>query len=300
LSIDLDPLSCYRDLYGLPPAAGPDPVVATALPRFGELLATLGVRGTAFVVGRTLEDPAAASALMDFVRAGHEAANHTLTHPYDLSRRDGGAISAEVEGGATAISKVTGERPVGFRAPGYLLGARVLPAVAASGAIYDSSLLPSPLYQGIKAAAVASLRLRGRSSRAVLGDPREAFAPRLPYHPELKRPYRNGDGALLELPILAPFGIPLTGTAVALLGPVRARAIAAALSGRPFVNLELHGVDLMDLTSDGLDPALGFLRDLRRPFQEKREAIRAFSEKLLGTHRGLPLREAAKDWLDNR
>jgi hypothetical protein len=69
--------------------------------------------------------------------------------------------------------------------------------------------------------------------------------------------------------------------------------LAAVAARAGFVNLELHGVDLMDQDADGLDPALGIQRDLKVPWEKKAEIISIFVRTLLQTHRCMPLREAA-------
>lgn len=293
VSIDLDPLWCYRKIYGLEQTDQSDPVTRVATERFCELADSLGLRGTLFPVGQALEDPASGAAVRQAHAAGHEVANHTFSHPYDLSRSDSETIKGEIVQGAGAIEAACGEKPQGFRAPGYLLGSRVLEQVAAAGVVYDSSILPSPVYQGIKAAAVSVLGLLGRPTGAVLGDPREALAPTRPYRPDPTRPWRRGSGTLLELPISSLLGVPLIGSLLASAGSRLAPYLAAVAARTGFVNLELHGVDLMDLHADGLDPALGIQRDLKIPWQKKAEAISTFIRSLLQTHRPMPLREAA-------
>jgi len=289
ISIDLDPLACYRRLYGLREAAGggADPVVTVAVERFLELMAGLGAKGTLFCVGESLAHPAAQAALRAAAAAGHELANHTWSHPYALSRLPDPALAREIGDGARVIAELFGRWPAGFRAPGYLLGARVLGAARAAGARYDASALPSPAYQAAKAAAVGLLRLGGRASAAILGDPREALGPARPHRARLDRPWREaraGEDGMPELPISAALGLPLTGGLLALLGGRAARALAAGLARRAWIQLELHGVDLLDLAADSLDPALGAERSLRVPWRRKAELYRGFLGRLLETH----------------
>jgi len=296
VTIDLDPLWCYREIYGLEQAGGApiaDPVTRVATERFCELADSLGVRGTLFTVGRALEDASASEAIGRAHAQGHEVANHTYSHLYDLSRSEPEAIKDEIVRGAAAVEAACGEKPQGFRAPGYLLGSRMLEQVASAGASYDSSVLPSPVYQGVKAAAVSMLGLFGRSSGAVLGDPREAFSPARPYRPDPHRPWKRGPGPLLELPISSVLGLPLIGSVLVSAGARMASYLAVLAARAGFVNLELHGVDLMDLDADGLDPALGIQRDFKVPWGKKAEIISIFIRALLQTHRPMPLWEAA-------
>jgi peptidoglycan-N-acetylglucosamine deacetylase len=299
ISIDLDPLSCYRRLYGLPEveAQGADPVVTTAVGRFLELMEGLHTLGTLFCVGESLAPPEAQAALRAAVAAGHELGNHSYRHPYDLSRLPDDELAREVEAGARAVQALTDAPPAGFRAPGYLLGPRVLAAARAAGARYDSSALPSPLYQAAKAGAVGLLGLLRRPSAAILGDPREAFSASRPYPARLGRPWqaaRPGEPSLMELPISAALGLPLTGGLLALAGPRAARALGARLARRSWVQLELHGVDLLDLRSDVLQPSLSAERSLRIPWKKKAHTYREFLQRVMEKHEAVRLDHAAQ------
>ena len=65
--------------------------------------------------------PEAAARLRAAHEAGHEIANHSLDHRYDLVRLRRSVIEWQVEEAAHAIEDAVGERPVGFRAPGYTI-----------------------------------------------------------------------------------------------------------------------------------------------------------------------------------
>lgn len=298
VSIDLDPLWCYRAIWGLDDAGPgqPDPVTAVATGRFVELMDEIGMRGTIFAVGRELDDPGAAGALAQAHDNGHEIANHSYSHRYDLSKQDTATINDEIARGADAVERATGERPRGFRAPGYLLGPRMLGAAAACGAVYDSSMLPSPLYQGAKAAAVAWMKMRGRSSGAVLGDPREAMGPRRPYRPDGGLPWSPGSAPVVELPVSSLAGLPLTGGSLHLFGPLRAGWLASLAGQASYLQLELHGVDLMDITADGLDPALSVQRDLTIPRERKMETVIRFCRKILETRESRTLIQLVQEY----
>ncbi len=328
LSIDLDPLSCYRKIYALPQGLQTerenDPVYTKAIPRFCELCDSLGIKGTLFIVGDSLSSPAAAEAAGSSAEANHELANHTHNHHYDLSKTTKASKRAKAEHphpadaglsqrerrtprGAQlrtrtpgcvhthhqedrkneialcsdAIEKACGIRPVGFRAPGYLLGSNLLPLLPAEGIQYDSSVLPSPAYQGLKASVLTLMRLLGRPSASILGDPREALAPSAPYRPNPHRPWRRGESPLIELPISAPLGLPLTGGLLALGGRPLSKVLAARLASAEWVQLELHRVDHFDIVSDGLHPARGAERSLRMDWRKKMGLYRDFIGKVI-------------------
>lgn len=287
LSIDLDGLEHYHRIHGLPgPApAGDDPVYGKAVERFGELCARLGLRGTAFCVGRSLSRPGAAAAVRRLAEAGHELGNHTLSHDYALARAGAEVIAAEVRGGADAVAAAAGRAPTGFRAPGYTLTAPLLAALVEAGYRYDSSAFPALPYYAAKAVVLAAMAAAGRRSHAVLDRPRVLLAPRVPYRPRDGEPYAAGTLPLLELPVTTGLlGVPIIGTTVASL-PALARAALAGTRRLPHLNLELHGVDLLDATD--ASPALAARqRDLRVAAAVKIARIEAFVRAL-----------AAREWV---
>jgi peptidoglycan-N-acetylglucosamine deacetylase len=292
LSIDLDALAHYHAIHALPPPPpGPDPVHGLALERFGELCDRLGLRGTVFAVGDRLSDPAAASGVSALAGAGHEIGNHSFSHDYALTRRHDLAVADDVRRGGDAVERVTGRRPVGFRAPGYTLSAPLLRALAEQGYRYDSSTFPALPYWLAKAAVMGVLSLAGRPSGAILDRARVLTAPRRPYRPDRSEPYALGDLPLLELPVTTGLaGFPLIGTFLSTMPGPLARALATGTGSLPLFNLELHGIDLLD-ASDTSAALAARQRDLHVPAAEKMARIAAFVGSL--GREWVPLAEAA-------
>ena len=303
VSVDLDGLRHYLSIHALdgPHSDAADPVYTVALPRFVALFAELGVRATFFAIGDALMAPEAAAALRAARDAGHEIANHTYAHRYDLVRLTGDEIEQEIVRGHAVIEAACGSAPVGFRAPGYNIDERVLAACRAQGYRYDSSVFPSIPYYGAKAAVMAALRLRGRPSGATLGDPAVLRAPTSPYIPDpacwWRRSPPGASAPLLELPITLVPGIrwPFIGTWICL-SPARVfdAAWAAVRATTPFVNLELHGIELMDLVDDALPQALSRQPDLRVPLGKKRPRLRHAIAEIARAREPVTLAEAAQ------
>lgn len=300
LSVDLDEIGCYAAIHGLdaPWDGSAHAIYERAVARFERLFADEGVPATFFVVGRDLARPANAARIAQLHARGHEIGNHSLSHLYDLTRRDAATIRAEIDGGIDAIRTATGHAPTGFRAPGYTVTDAVFDALADLGVRYDSSVFPCPAYYGAKTAAIGAIALRGRASQSVVDDPRVLTAPADPYLPA--RPYWRASrtGAVVELPIgvtrTATGRLPYIGTDVVLGGERAARALTALMRGRPLVNLELHGIDLADAAEDGLEWLRPHQIDLRRTAREKEAALRAAIGALRRAgHRFVTLDEAA-------
>lgn len=273
LSVDLDEIPCYHAIHGLPMPAGDAAraVYARAVPRYRELLASLGVPCTFFVIGRDLGDDVARDEARALAAEGHELANHSLHHRYDLTRLGPEALRAEVRGGVEAIEAATGSRPVGFRAPGYTVTDEVFDALAAEGVAYDSSVFPCPAYFAAKTAKIGLIRARGRRSSSIVDHPLVLTAPADPYLPG--RPYWRASphaASLVELPIGVTRGarLPYIGTSVMLAGPERVKLLTAQMDGRPLVNLELHGIDLLD-ADDGLEALRPHQPDVRVSVAQK-------------------------------
>ncbi len=286
VSVDLDGLPHYLRLHGLPEhglrEAARHAVCRLALPRFLDLFGALGIRATFFVVGEDLGDVRSAEAVRRAFEAGHEIGNHTLSHPYGLTRLPLEPLLAEVEQGEAVIERVTGARPRGFRAPGYAISAPLLDVLGARGYAYDSSAFPAAPYYLAKACVMGALKLMGRSSRAILDRPQVLAAPRLPYWPSARDPYRTaapGHGARGRAPIELPLTVtprarlPFIGTS-ALLMPALALDLAyRQLRQLPFLNFELHGIDLLDASDVGLPRLSAVQRELNIPFVRKRARL---------------------------
>lgn len=286
VSVDLDEIPNYFQIHGLIPPAGAatNAVYDVALERLERLAADASIPLTLFAIGADLARPEAAKKLRAAREHGHEIANHSLDHRYDLVRLPKAEIRRQIDEGAAAIARAVGERPVGFRAPGYTINDAVFDALLELGVHYDSSVFPCPAYWATKASAIAWIGARGRESRSIVDTPAVLLAPTRPYW--AGRPYwrRAADGrgrqtrqarrALLELPIQVTRGLrlPVIGTSLTLWGPAMARRLARMCIGEPLVNLELHGIDVLD-ASDGLEALRASQPDVRVAKTKKLEAL---------------------------
>jgi hypothetical protein len=296
ISVDLDEIPNYFKIHGLPEPSWPTAnlVYEIALERLRDFALAVGAPLTLFAIGADLGSPDAAKRLRDAADAGCEIANHSLDHKYDLTRLSRDEIRRQIEGGREAIERAAGQRPVGFRAPGYTITDEVFEVLRELGVEYDSSVFPCPSYWLAKRAALTAIALQGRQSHSVPDTPKVLLAPRTPYR--VGKPYwKRGDG-ILELPIQVTRGprLPIFGTSLTMGGPTAARLMARACARDELVNLELHGIDVLDAT-DGLLPLVHHQPDVSVPRDRKLDALGAF----VGTLRDMgfsfvTLREAAE------
>ena len=288
VSVDLDGLGCYAAIHGLETTALPErasrAVPVVALQRFCEVFASVRLHATFFAIGSELTVPGSAQALESAAAAGHEIASHSHAHDYALSRRPEAEIEADLARAEETIANVTGQKPRGFRAPGYTMSRSLLAAVRARGYLYDSSLLPSPAYYAAKAAAIALYAARGRRSGSILGGVGQLFARRGPH-------WRDG---VRELPIATVplLRAPVIGTVLLALRSRSAAALARAGRAGGHLNLELHGIDALD-ASDATPELAAAQPGLRFAAAEKLRRLRAVLESLRNTMEPLTLERAA-------
>jgi hypothetical protein len=183
-----------------------------------------------------------------------------------------------------------------MRAPGYTLSPALYAAACAQGYRYDSSTFPSAPYYAAKATIMGGMRLVGRRSRSVLDRPRVLFAPRRPYLPDPKEPYRRGQGPVLELPIaVSPvLRLPFIGTLLTLWSERAVHGVYRSLREEPFLNLELHAVDALG-REDGLPAELvKKQRDLGLPVEENLSKLDAALGRIAADFEPLALEDAEK------
>lgn len=276
VSVDLDEIPNYFNIHGLPPPEGDakDAVYDLALERLDRFARAHDLPLTLFVIGGDVARPQNAERLRALAAAGHELGNHSRDHLYDLTRRSRMEMARQVRHAADAIERSCGQRPIGFRAPGYTVTDELFEVLADCDVRYDSSVFPSPAYYLAKAAALAGIRLRRRRSQSLLDTPAVLRAPLEPY--SVGKPYWTRGGGLLELPIQVTSGLrlPYIGTALTLAGPERARWLTRGVLGSKLVNLELHGIDVLD-AADGLEALRRHQPDVRVAHARKLEALSA-------------------------
>jgi peptidoglycan/xylan/chitin deacetylase (PgdA/CDA1 family) len=281
VSVDLDEIPNYYAIHGRKhvEVAGATAVYDIAVPRLGALARALDIPLTLFAVGQDLAREGAAAALRRAVEAGHAVGNHTQSHVYDLTRQGRGAIAREIDEATTAIEQAAGVRPRGFRAPGYTITDEVFSVLPGLGYRWDSSVFPCPAYMAVKDAAIAAYQVLGRPSRSVVDTPAVLTAPTRPYR--IGTPYWRRGAGLLELPIQVTRGLrlPYIGTTLMLAGPDRSRWLTRGVIGEPLVNLELHGIDVLD-AHDGLEELAPSQRDLRVSATQKQDTLVAVVEQL--------------------
>lgn len=273
VSVDLDQIDQYREIHGLAAEAPSNLVYARAVPRLLDWARQRQIPLTWFVIGRDAARYENDEVLMKLAASGDELACHSFSHFYDLTRRSAAEMRSEVEQGVSTIERVARCKVKGFRAPGYVVSDTLLALVQEAGLIYDSSVFPCPTYYALKVAAIAASQRR-QGTKSLVDVPDMLRAPTRPYR--VGRPYWYRGTGIWEVPIQVTrrTRLPFIGTALTMAGSIGARLLARGVAGEPFVNLELHGLDALDV-SDGLQDLAKLQPDLRVPWSKKLEAIGA-------------------------
>ena len=293
ITVDLDTTPHYRAIHGLSELAQADfdATYRVGVRRLLDLFKERGVRATLFVIGEDVERDAHRALLAEAHASGHELANHSYSHRYDLRALPEAMIQREFQLAEEALERLTGECPVGFRAPGYNLDAWLLHLVRERGYLYDSSIFPCPPYYAAKAMVMAWLKLKGSASRSALTPPETLLAPIAPYRPAPGSVWRRAatpaSPPLWEVPMALVPGarFPLIGTSLHLIGARGFEAMLPLLqrSYPELFQLEFHAIDFMD--DRDLEELAAHQPDLKVPWEIKRARYGAILDALAERYR---------------
>lgn len=205
LSLDLDNKWSYMKTHGEPGADTFPSYFDVLIPYVLDLLDLHGLKITFFVVGQD----AALDRNRDYLRMlttrGHEVGNHSFHHEPWLHLYARKQIEKEVSGAEAEIERATGQKPVGFRGPGFSWSPDLLNVLSDRGYIFDASTFPTYLGPIARFYYLSTSRLTAEEKdqrRLLFGNFKEGL--------RLVKPYRwqlpNGS-ALLELPVTTIPGI---------------------------------------------------------------------------------------------
>ncbi len=143
ISLDLDNLWSYQKIHGDEGWDKYPSYLQIFIPYVLDVLDELDVRITFFIVGIDAEKPENQTYLRMIVDRGHHIANHSHNHDSWLQSYSKEQIDEEIARSEAAIERVTGQKPVGFRGPGFSWSPDLLDVLKARGYTYDTSTLPT-------------------------------------------------------------------------------------------------------------------------------------------------------------
>lgn len=276
LSLDLDNKWSYMKTHGDAGWEQFPSYLDVVVPRVLRMLAERDLSITFFIVGQDAALEENRSALRMIADAGHEIANHSFHHEPWLHLYSPEQLAEELDSAERAIEDATGQRPIGFRGPGYSFSKQVHEELARRGYAYDASTFPT--YVGPLARAyyfmTASLSKQEREDRKKLfGSWREGFRPLKPYViPDLSAP-------VVEVPVTtmpvfkAPFHLSyllfLASYSTALARAYFRLSLAMCRVWRVQPSYLLHPLDFLggdDVPELGFFPAMNLTGDFKCEF----------------------------------
>ena len=143
LSLDLDNKWSYMKTHGDAGWESFPSYLDVVVPRALEALDQRGLKITFFIVGQDAAIDSNGAALRSIADAGHEVGNHSFHHEPWLHLYEPAQLAEELTRAEDAIVSATGQRPVGFRGPGYSFSQPLLAELARRGYEYDASTFPT-------------------------------------------------------------------------------------------------------------------------------------------------------------
>ena len=199
LSLDLDNQWSYMKIHGDSGWETFPSYLDVFIPHILDALDDLDLKITFFIVGQDAVLEKNHKALQLIITHGHEIGNHSYAHESWLHLYPKDKIETEIENAEEAIYQVTGQRPVGFRGPGFSWSRDLLAVLAQRGYLYDASSLPTfigPLAR-LYYFWTSNLSKDERKERKKLfGTLKDGLMPLKPYLVQIRRESR-----LLEIPV---------------------------------------------------------------------------------------------------
>jgi peptidoglycan-N-acetylglucosamine deacetylase len=196
LSLDLDNKWSYLKIHGNSDWECFPSYLDVVVPRVLDFLSQRGLTITFFIVGQDVALEKNHEALRAISARGHEIGNHSFSHEPWLHLYSHQKTEEEIATAEEYITEVMGQRPVGFRGPGFSLSSTALEVLARRGYLYDASTFPTflgPLARlyYLLHSDLSREELKQRGS--LFGSIRDGWRP--------LKPYRWRHKGLLEIPV---------------------------------------------------------------------------------------------------
>lgn len=199
LSLDLDNKWSYLKTHGDAGWKTFPTYLDVFVPSVLSALERLKLKITFFVVGQDAALAKNAEFLRALAAAGHEIGNHSFHHEPWLQLYSKAEITREILSAEEHIARVTGQKPLGFRGPGFSWSTELLEVLAENGYRYDASTLPTFLGPLARAYYFRTAKLTAEEKeqrRELFGNFSDGLRPVRPYY------WKLASGAqLLEMPV---------------------------------------------------------------------------------------------------
>ncbi|MEN3943842.1 polysaccharide deacetylase family protein [Prosthecobacter sp. SYSU 5D2] len=275
VSLDLDNQWAYMKTQGLDGWQSFPSYLDRVTPRILDTMKRAGLRITVFVVGKDAELEKNRAALQSLANAGHELANHSHMHEPWLHLYSQEELLADFEQAESAILAATGQRPQGFRGPGFSTSQAVRDMLIDRGYLYDASLFPTVMGPVARAYFFMTSKLPPEEKakrKGLYGSIFSAFSPLTPYQIQpglLEMPVTTMP--LLRTPVHLSYLLFLAQYSMPLARMYWDMAVALCRLTQVSPSLLLHPTDFLDASDV---PELGFFPAMRVPAEKKIELVR--------------------------
>ncbi|MEM7282575.1 MAG: polysaccharide deacetylase family protein, partial [Pseudomonadota bacterium] len=184
LSLDLDNKWSYLQTLGDERWKEFATYLPTMVPRTLEFLSQRDIKITFFIVGRDASIAENEPYLRSISDHGHEIGCHSFKHEPWLHFYSREEIDAELNEAEESIISATGQRPKGFRGPGYSISSDLLRVLQDRGYEYDCTSFPNILNPIARAYIFKRSKLSDEEKErrgAIFGTSKEALRPLKPY-----------------------------------------------------------------------------------------------------------------------
>jgi hypothetical protein len=202
LSLDLDNQWSYMKTHGDQGWQTFPSYLDVVVPRVLNFLEESELKITFFIVGQDAALAKNHAAIRSIATAGHEIGNHSFHHDPWLHLYSEKQIETELERAEGYIEGVTGQKPIGFRGPGYSLSSSTIQVLMRRGYLYDASTLPTFLGPLARAYYLMTTDMgdeEKRRRKKLFGSLRDGFRPIKPYRWQVDAE-STSDG-LIEIPV---------------------------------------------------------------------------------------------------
>jgi peptidoglycan/xylan/chitin deacetylase (PgdA/CDA1 family) len=278
LSLDLDNKWSYMKTHGDAGWETFPSYLDAVVPRALRFLKERNLQITFFIVGQDAALDKNHESLAQISEAKHEIGNHSFNHEPWLHLYSKPELETEFVRTEAAIAKITDQKLIGFRGPGYSLSPTVLEVLAERNYEYDCSTLPTyiaPLARAYYFFKSPEMSEEEREKRKKLfGKFSDGFQSLKPYK------WQIGEKSLVEIPVttLPLFKTPIHASYVIYLSTfsktlARAywrTAIKMCRASGTQLSLLLHPLDFLS----GEDaPELKFFPAMNLPTEKKLEFV---------------------------
>jgi peptidoglycan-N-acetylglucosamine deacetylase len=207
LSLDLDNKWSYMKTHGDAGWEALPSYLPVVVPRVLGLLRERKLTITFFVVGLDAEQEENRDVLRSIAADGHEIGNHSFHHEPWLHRYSPSELETEIAKAESSIERATGQRPIGFRGPGFSLSAELIELLTRRGYLYDASTFPTFLGPLARAYYFMKSRIEKGEQREqrskLFGSLAEGLRPAKAYR------WQTSRGELIEIPVTTMPGFKL-------------------------------------------------------------------------------------------